>query len=56
VIDNLRLYFTGRNLATITGYSGIDPEVQDTGFETGVDGRGFYPRTKSWTIGLNFGF
>jgi TonB-linked SusC/RagA family outer membrane protein len=56
VIDNLRLYFTGRNLATITGYSGIDPEVQDTGFETGVDGRGFYPRTKSWTVGLNFGF
>jgi TonB-dependent starch-binding outer membrane protein SusC len=56
VINNLRLYFTGRNLMTITGYSGIDPEVQDTGFSTGVDGRSFYPRTKSWTIGLNFGF
>jgi TonB-linked SusC/RagA family outer membrane protein len=55
-IRNMRLYATGRNLATFTGYSGIDPELQDTGFETGVDGRGFYPRTKSIAIGLNVGF
>ncbi|TCK85412.1 SusC/RagA family TonB-linked outer membrane protein [Albibacterium bauzanense] len=55
-IRNMRLYISGRNLATITGYSGIDPELQDTGFETGVDRRDFYPRTKSWTIGLNVGF
>ncbi|HUH18421.1 TonB-dependent receptor [Albibacterium sp.] len=55
-IRNMRLYVSGRNLATITGYSGIDPELQDTGFETGVDRRDFYPRTKSWTIGLNVGF
>ena len=55
-IRNMRLYVSGRNIATITGYSGIDPELQDTGFETGVDRRDFYPRTKSWTIGLNVGF
>lgn len=55
-IRNLRLYVTGRNLVTITGYSGIDPELEDTGFETGVDARGFYPRTKTWTVGLNVGF
>ena len=55
-VRNLRVYVTGRNLLTFTGYSGIDPELEDTGFSTGVDGRGFYPRTKSLTIGLNVGF
>lgn len=55
-IRNMRVYVSGRNIATFTGYDGIDPELQDTGFETGVDGRGFYPRTKSWTVGLNVGF
>ena len=30
---SLRVYATGQNLATITGYSGNDPDfVQDTGF------------------------
>lgn len=53
---NLRLYVTGRNILTFTGYSGLDPELQDTGFETGIDARGFYPRTQSWTIGLKLGF
>ncbi|MFC6102901.1 SusC/RagA family TonB-linked outer membrane protein [Olivibacter domesticus] len=55
-IRNLRVYATGRNIATFTGYDGIDPELQDTGFTTGIDGRGFYPRTRSWTLGLNIGF
>lgn len=55
-VRNLRLYVTGRNIATISGYSGIDPELQDTGFEPGIDGRSFYPRTQSWAIGLNVGF
>ncbi|MGQ1891621.1 SusC/RagA family TonB-linked outer membrane protein [Thermophagus sp. OGC60D27] len=53
---HLRLYVTGRNVLTLTGYNGLDPELQDTGFETGIDARGFYPRTQSWTIGLNLGF
>lgn len=55
-VSNLRVYVSGRNIATFTGYSGIDPELEDTGFEGGVDGRGFYPRTRSWTIGLNVAF
>ena len=55
-VRNLRVYASGRNLLTFTGYSGLDPELQDAGFETGVDGRGFYPRTKSFTVGLNVGF
>ncbi|SFB80149.1 TonB-linked outer membrane protein, SusC/RagA family [Parapedobacter composti] len=55
-VRNMRIYITGRNIATITGYSGIDPELQDTGFETGIDTRGFYPRTQSWALGLIVGF
>lgn len=55
-IRNLRIYATGRNLLTITGYSGLDPELEDTGFTTGIDNRGFYPRTRSYTIGLNLEF
>lgn len=55
-IRHLRIYVTGQHLATFTGYSGVDPELQDTGFETGIDARGFYPATRSFTIGLNLGF
>lgn len=55
-VRNLYVYATGRNIATFTGYSGLDPEIKDTGFDAGIDWRGFYPRTKSWSIGLNVGF
>lgn len=55
-IRNMRVFVTGRNLLTITGYKGLDPELQDTGFETGVDSRGFYPRTSSLTAGVSIGF
>lgn len=55
-IRSLRIYVTGQHLATFTGYSGVDPELQDTGFETGIDARGFYPATRSFTVGLTMGF
>jgi len=55
-VRNLYVYLTARNLATFTSYSGIDPELQDTGFDGGIDSRGFYPRTQSWSVGLNIGF
>jgi len=55
-IRNLRVYASGRNIATITKYSGLDPELEDTALDSGIDGRGFYPRTRSYTIGLNIGF
>ena len=55
-IRNLYVYLTARNLATITSYSGLDPELQDTGFDAGIDSRGFYPRTQSWSFGVNIGF
>lgn len=55
-IRHLRIYVSGQHLATFTGYSGVDPELQDTGFETGIDARGFYPLTRTFTVGLNLGF
>ncbi|WP_437919120.1 SusC/RagA family TonB-linked outer membrane protein [Sphingobacterium sp. LRF_L2] len=56
LVRNLYVYLTGRNIATMTSYTGLDPELQDTGFEGGIDSRGFYPRTQSWLLGLNIGF
>lgn len=52
-----RIYAVGQNLATITGYSGNDPDfVRDTGLGPGVDNRSAYPSTRSFLIGLNVGF
>lgn len=55
-IRNLRIYATGKNLLTITGYSGFDPEISDSGFDPGVQKKDFYPRTTTLTFGVNIGF
>jgi TonB-linked SusC/RagA family outer membrane protein len=56
-IRNLRLYVTGSNLAIFTKYKGNDPDyVNDIGLDPGIDGRGPYPSTRSFLIGLNVGF
>lgn len=55
-LSKLRVYATVNNLFTITGYSGLDPQVAgnaDTGF--GVD-LGTFPMTRSFTFGVNMGF
>jgi TonB-linked SusC/RagA family outer membrane protein len=65
-IQRLRVYVTGGNLFTITGYSGLDPEVNtfsnkstaaNSGkFPTlGLDW-GSYPRARTFTVGLNLEF
>ncbi len=56
-IDTVRLSFTGNNLLLITSYSGIDPELNQSGGGTGFGGdNGIYPRTRSFTLGLNVNF
>jgi TonB-linked SusC/RagA family outer membrane protein len=56
-IRNLRLYVSGSNIATITSYTGNDPDfVNDTGLGAGLDGRGPYPSTRSFLVGVNVGF
>lgn len=57
MIRNMRVYANGQNLATITSYTGSDPDfVQDNGTGPGIDGRGPYPSTRSFMVGLNLGF
>ncbi|MEO9802784.1 MAG: TonB-dependent receptor [Reichenbachiella sp.] len=50
-ISNLRLYVTGQNLLTLTGYDGLDPEVGGLGVDNGR-----YPASRSVVFGLNVGF
>jgi len=53
-----RLYVTGQNLFTITGYSGMDPEIgygNDQTWVSGID-LGFYPTPRTYLIGLNLTF
>jgi TonB-dependent starch-binding outer membrane protein SusC len=55
-IKNLRVYASGLNLLTITGYKGIDPEVRQTGLDPGNDERDKYPTTRTFTFGVNVTF
>ncbi|WP_223815793.1 SusC/RagA family TonB-linked outer membrane protein [Adhaeribacter rhizoryzae] len=56
-VRNLRVYATGANLATITGYTGTDPDyIGVTGLGPGIQGLDIYPNTRSFLIGLSVGF
>ncbi|MDR2968319.1 MAG: TonB-dependent receptor [Tannerellaceae bacterium] len=55
-LKSLRIYGYCSNLAVITGYSGIDPEVRITGLEPGIDKRDSYPRTRTFSFGVNVSF
>ena len=55
-IKRLRVYGTISNLATITGYSGIDPEVSLSGLAPGVDNKNRYPSTRTYTLGVSVKF
>lgn len=56
-IDNLRVYATVDNVCTLTGYSGVDPEISTSGLDNpGIDLCNVYPRTRSFIFGLNLSF
>jgi TonB-dependent starch-binding outer membrane protein SusC len=55
-IKRLRFYVGGNNLFVITNYSGIDPEINQGGLAPGVDARNFYPKTRTFLIGMNASF
>lgn len=61
-VQNARFYATVNNLATLTGYSGFDPEVNARRFNTatanltpGVDFAA-YPRARTFVFGVNLTF
>lgn len=55
-ISSLRLYTTVNNLFVITGYKGIDPEINQGGASLGIDYNSFYPRTRTFLLGVSIGF
>ena len=57
-ISKCRLYFSAQNLLTITGYSGMDPEMgkgTEHDWVSGID-VGFYPSARTFLIGVNIQF
>ncbi|MGN0191366.1 MAG: TonB-dependent receptor, partial [Candidatus Cryptobacteroides sp.] len=55
-LEALRISVTAKNLLTLTGYSGLDPEFADTGIYTlGYDGCSF-PNPRSVQFAISFTF
>lgn len=57
-LQQARLYVTAQNLFTITGYSGMDPEVgygHSNSWASGID-CGFYPSPRTYLVGVNLKF
>ncbi len=66
-LQDIRVYFTATNLATITNFSGTDPELQLNYYpsdpnEEVTDGPGlesnygYFPSTRGFTLGVNVNF
>jgi len=61
-VRTLRAFISGRNLFTITGYTGADPEVRYSDnlngniLAPGIDRRSTWVLTRSFTLGVNVGF
>ncbi len=65
--SRIRLYVNAQNLFTLTGYSGVDPEIRwtdtaadpnsiDSKLGIGLDRRNTYFTTRAFTFGVNLGF
>ncbi|MVT09779.1 SusC/RagA family TonB-linked outer membrane protein [Chitinophaga sp. ysch24] len=55
-IHGARVYASTLNTFVITGYKGIDPEVNRVGLAPGNDDRDKYPSARTFTIGVNMNF
>ena len=58
-LDNFRVYFSGQNLFVIHNVKAPDPEVDITrndGQAAGVIDREFYPKARSFSLGVNLVF
>jgi len=54
--NKFRVYVTGQNLFVLTKYKGLDPEVDMSGLNPGVEGREFYPKSRTFSLGINLSF
>jgi TonB-dependent starch-binding outer membrane protein SusC len=55
-VSRIRFYATTHNLITITKYKGVDPEVPMSGLDPGIEGREYYPKTRTYILGVNLTF
>lgn len=57
VVDDLRIYLSAKNVATLTNYTGNDPSiVTTTGITPGVDVATAYPQATQLTLGVTLRF
>lgn len=64
-LEKARVYVAAQNLFVITGYSGLDPEVENfrgaasdenAGLSPGIEPRNYMPKARSFTFGVNLTF
>jgi len=55
-VKSIRIYASVNNAFVITGYKGIDPEINQGGVAPGVDYNNFYPKTRTILLGLSVSF
>ena len=55
-IQNLRVYASCNNVFVLTGYKGLDPEVNLGGLTPGIDNKNFYPKTRTFMFGASVTF
>ena len=58
-LSKARLYVTAQNLFVITGYKGLDPEVNyssTSGLSPGIEAREYFPKSRSFIFGVNLTF
>jgi TonB-linked SusC/RagA family outer membrane protein len=52
-LKGLRLYVNAQNLFIITNYKGLDPEVDMSGLAPGMESRDYYPKARTFSVGIN---
>ena len=64
-LEKARVYVAAQNLFVITGYKGLDPEVENfrgeasdsnAGLSPGIEPRNYMPKARSFTFGVNLTF
>jgi TonB-linked SusC/RagA family outer membrane protein len=57
LVESVKVYLTGNDVYTFTGYPGLNPEVDITGWDGGIEkGGAIYPQTRTFTLGLQLNF
>lgn len=58
-LERARIYATGQNLFILTNYKGLDPEMDENrnnGLAPGVEDREYYPKARTFSVGISLTF